>query len=78
MANPVSRRATAAFNAGFDGDIALMLERVCSRLPNDYARQLVRDVVRLKLDMGFDGDVVDYLKRRSGEHPAVRAAGKKL
>ena len=77
MANPFFRRATAAPNAGLDGDSALLLERVCSRLPNDYARQLVRDVVRLKLEMGFDGDVVDYLKRRSGEHPAVGAAGKK-
>ena len=77
MANPVSRRATAAPNAGFDGDIALMLERVCSRLPNDYSRQLVRDVVRLKLEMGFDGDVVDYLKRRSGDYPAIAAVARK-
>lgn len=77
MANPFSRRATAAPNAGLDGDSALLLERVCSRLPNDYARQLVRDVVRLKLEMGFDGDVVDYLKRRSGEHCAVAPASKK-
>jgi len=73
MANPFSRRATRAPNAGFDGDIALLLEQVCSRLPHDYTRQLVRDVVRLKLEMGFDGDVVDYLKRRSGEFPAVAA-----
>ena len=73
MANPGSRRATAAPNAGFDGDIALLLERVCSRLQHDYTRQLVRDVVRLKLEMGLDGEVVDYLKRRSGEHPAVSA-----
>ena len=73
MANPGFRRTTAAPNAGFDGDIALLLERVCSRLQHDYTKQLVRDVVRLKLEMGFDGDVVDYLKRRSGEHRAVSA-----
>ena len=77
MANPGSRRATAAPNVGFDGDIALLLERVCSHLQHDYTRQLVRDVVRLKLEMGFDGDVVDYLKRRSGEYAAVAAAGRK-
>ena len=73
MANPVSRRANAAPNAGFDGDLALLLERVCAKLPNDYGRQLVRDVVRLKLEMGFEGDVRNYLKRRSGEYPAVPA-----
>jgi hypothetical protein len=71
MANPVSRRADASPNAGLNGDLALLLERVCARLPNDYSRQLVRDVVRLKLSMGFDSDVQAYLKRRSGEHPAV-------
>ena len=71
MVNPVSRRRNAAPNGGCDGDIALLLERVCSRLPHDYTRQLVRDVVRLKLEMGFDGEVRDYLKRRSGEHAAV-------
>jgi len=73
MANSVSRRADAAPNAGLNGDLALLLERVCARLPNDYSRQLVRDVVRLKLSMGFDTDVQDYLKRRSGEYPAVPA-----
>ena len=77
MANPGSRRATAAPNAGFDGDIAFLLERVCSHLQHDYTRQLVRDVVRLKLEMGFDGEVVDYLKRRSGAYAAVAAAGRK-
>ena len=71
MAIPVSRRTNAAPNAGVEGDIALLLERVCSKLPHDYTRQLVRDVVRLKLEMGFEGDVRDYLKRRSGEYPAV-------
>jgi len=74
MATTVSRRNDAASNApaaGVEGDIALLLERVCARLPHDYTRQLVRDVVRLKLAMGFEGDVRDYLKRRSGEYPAV-------
>jgi hypothetical protein len=73
MANPVARRRYAAPNAGVDGDIALLLERVCSKLQHDYTRQLVRDVVRLKIEMGFEGDVRDYLKRRSGEYPAVPA-----
>ena len=73
MANPVARRRVAAPNAGFDGDIALLLERVCSKLPHDYTRQLVRDVVRLKLEMGFEGDVRDYHKRRSGEYAAIPA-----
>ena len=73
MATTVSRH-TDAPNAGLDGDIALLLERVCSSLTHDYTRQLVRDVVRLKLAMGFEGDVRDYLKRRSGEYPAVPAA----
>ena len=71
MANPGFRRANAAPNAGVDGDTALQLERVCSRLPHDYTRQLLRDVVRLKMEMGFEVDVHDYLKRRSGEYPAV-------
>lgn len=74
MANPVVRRTPAAPNAGFEGDIALLLERVCSRLPHDYTRQLVRDVVRLKLEMGFEDSVRDYLKRRSGEYPAVKTS----
>ena len=73
MANPVARRRLAAPNAGYDGDIALLLERVCSKLPHDYTRQLVRDVVRLKMEMGFEGDVREYLKRRSGEFPAIPA-----
>ena len=73
MATSVSRRRDSAPNAGVDGDLALLLERVCARLPNNYARQLVRDVVRLKLSMGFEGEVRDYLKRRSGEYPAVTA-----
>ena len=71
MATPGSRRATTAPNARVDGDIALLLDQVCSKVRNDFARQLVRDVVRLKLEMGFESDVRDYLKRRSGEYPAV-------
>jgi hypothetical protein len=71
MAIPVGRRGSGPPNASLDGDIALLLERLCARLPHDYTRQLVRDVVRLKLEMGFESDVRDYLKRRSGEFPAV-------
>jgi hypothetical protein len=58
-------------NASPNGDIAMLLDRVCSTLSHDYTRQLVRDVVRLKLEMGFEGDVREYLKRRSGEYPAI-------
>ena len=57
-------------NASPNGDIAVLLDRVCSTLPHDYTRQLVRDVVRLKLELGLEGDVREYLKRRSGEYPA--------
>ncbi len=79
MADPASRHDAGAPNADprgtlpprGDADISLLLERVCARLPHDYTRQLVRDVVRLKLEMGFEGDVRDYLKRRSGEYPAL-------
>ena len=71
MANAVPRRGRVAPNAGVDGDIALLLERVCARLPHDFTRQLVRDVVRLKLEMGYEGEVRDYLTRRSGEYPAI-------
>ena len=71
MANPFLRRGNSAPNARLNGDIAVLLDRVCAKLPNDYTRQLVRDVVRLKLEMGFEGDVRAYLKRRSGEYPAV-------
>jgi hypothetical protein len=73
MVTPVSRQRNAVPGAGVDGDIALLLERVCSRLQHDYTRQLVRDVVRLKLEMGFEGEVRDYLKRRSGEYTVVSA-----
>ena len=71
MARHPTRRGISTPNGSFDGDIALLLERVCARLPHDYTRQLVRDVVRMKLELGFEGDVRDYLKRRSGEYPAV-------
>jgi hypothetical protein len=71
MANAVPRRGRVAPNAGVDGDIALLLERVCARLPHDFTRQLVRDVVRLKLEMGYEGEVRDYLKRRSGEFRTI-------
>ena len=71
MATHATRRGSTTPNANFDGDIALLLERVCAQLPHDYTRQLVRDVVRLKLELGFEGDVRDYLKRRSGEYPAI-------
>jgi len=72
MADSLSRRNRGAPNAAVDSDTALLLECVCAQLSNDYARQLVRDVVRLKLELGFDGEVRDYLKRRSGEYPAIR------
>lgn len=70
MAESVSRRRVVP-NAGSGGEIDLLLDHVCSRLRNDYTRQLVRDVVRLKLEMGFESDVRDYLKKRSGEHPVI-------
>jgi hypothetical protein len=72
MADSLWRRARVVPNVRSNADIDLLLEQVCARLRNDYARQLVRDVVRLKLEMGFDNDVRDYLRRRSGEHRAVR------
>lgn len=71
MATSVTRRGHSTPNASYDADIALLLERVCSQLPNMYARQLVRGVVRLKLELGFEGDVRDYLRRRSGEFVAI-------
>jgi len=73
MGTPAIRHETSAPNATIDGDIELLLDRVCAQLPHDYTKQLVRDVVRLKLSMGFEGSVRDYLKRRSGEFPAVVA-----
>jgi hypothetical protein len=74
MADLVSRRGRGTPNAAaVDDDIALLLERVCAKLPHDYTRRLVRDVVRLKMELGFDQDVREYLKRRSGEYAAVSA-----
>jgi hypothetical protein len=71
MATHATRRSSTTPNGSADGDIALLLERVCAKLPHDYTRQLVRDVVRLKLELGLDRDVRDYLKRRSGDFPAI-------
>ena len=73
MADLISRRGRGAPNAALDNDTALLLDRVCARLPHDYTRQLVRDVVRLKMELGLDREVRAYLKRRSGEHPAMPA-----
>jgi hypothetical protein len=56
-----------------DADLAVLLDQVCAKLPHDYTRRLVRDVVRLKLEMGFVVEVRDYLERRSGEYPAISA-----
>ena len=74
MDTPVSRSQPATPNAGADGEIAVLLDRVCAQLPHDFTRRLVRDVVRLKLELGLENDVRDYLKRRSGEYPAIAAA----
>jgi hypothetical protein len=71
MASPIFRRGSVTPNGGLNGDIPTLLDRVCAQIPHDYTRQLVRDVVRLKLEMGFEGDVRAYLKRKSGEYPAV-------
>jgi hypothetical protein len=73
MSTAATRYEASAPNGGIDGDIALLLDRVCAQLPHDYTKQLVRDVVRLKLSMGFEGSVRDYLNRRSGEFLAVAA-----
>ena len=72
MGTPAIRQEASAPNdVGIDGDLELLLERVCAQFPHDYTKQLVRDVVRLKLSMGLEGPVRDYLKRRSGEFAAV-------
>lgn len=78
MATHPKRRTSSMPNGTFDGDLALLLERVCAKLPHDYTRQLVRDVVRMKLELGFEGDVRDYLKRRSGEYPAISSVPHRL
>ena len=71
MTTSVTRRSGMTPNGSVDADLAMLLEQVCARLPHDYTRRLVRDVVRLKLEMGFVGDVRQYLERRSGEYPTV-------
>lgn len=73
MASQMTRRSSLAPNGSFDGEIASLLERVCAKLPHDYTRRLVRDMVRQKLEMGYEENVRDYLKRRSGEYEAVAA-----
>ena len=71
MSQTVTRRDTSAPNGPIDGDLAILLDRVCEQLPHDYAKQLIRDVGRLKLWLGFEGSVRDYLTRRSVEYAAV-------
>jgi len=71
MSETVTRHDSSAPNGHIDADLAVLLDRVCEQLPHDYTKQLVRDVVRLKLWLGFEGSVRDYLMRRSGEHAAV-------
>ena len=75
MSEAVPRRDPSAPNAHVDGqiddDLAVLVDRVCEQLPNDYTKQLVRDVARLKLWLGFEGSVRDYLTRRTGEYAAV-------
>lgn len=70
MSTPVTRHESAP-NGQIDSDLAVLLDRVCEQLPNDYTKQLVRDFGRLKLWMGYEGSVRDYLQRRSGEYAAV-------
>ena len=71
MSETVPRHDTSAPNGHIDDDLALLVDRVCEQLPHDYTKRLVRDVARLKLWLGFEGSVRDYLTRRSGEHAAV-------
>ena len=72
MPNPVSSRNSPGPNAtAVDGETTLMLEHVCAQLPHDYSRRLVRDVANLKIALGFERDVLDYIERRSGEYPAI-------
>ena len=69
MSETVTRHdASAAPNGHLDGDLMVLLDRVCEQLPHDYTKQLVRDVARLKLWLGYEGSVRDYLTRRSGEY----------
>ena len=71
MSETVTRQDTSAPNGHIDDDLAMLLDRVCEQLPHHYTKQLVRDVARLKLWLGFEGSVRDYLTRRSGEYAAV-------
>ena len=71
MSTSVSRQDCSAPNVQIDADLAVLLDRVCEQLPHDYTKQVVRDFGRLKLWMGYDGSVRDYVKRRSGEYPSV-------
>jgi hypothetical protein len=81
MSEPVTPRTTSAPNGHvdghIDGDLAVLLDRVCEQLPHDYTKQLVRDVARLKLWLGYEGSVRDYLTRRSGEYAAVPLVGER-
>jgi len=76
MSETVTRHDSPAPNGRIDSDLAALLDRVCEQLPHDYTKQLVRDVVRLKLELGFENDVRDYLKRRSGEYPVIPSPNK--
>jgi hypothetical protein len=69
----VPQRDDSPPNDSDDAEIPVLLERVCASLPSEFTRRLVRDVVRMKLEFGLEGEVRDYLKRRSGEYPAIPA-----
>ena len=71
MSETVTRHDSSAPNGHIDADLAVLLDRVCEQLPHDYTKQLIRDVARLKLWLGFEGSVRDYVTRRSGEYAAV-------
>ena len=45
-------------------DVGALLERVCSRLPSEMSRRLVRDVARMKLQQGLEQEVREYLLRK--------------
>ena len=77
MPTSLSSRDRAVPNVSVNGATVLMLEHVCAQLPHDYSRHLVRNVARLKLALGFERDVLDYIERRSGEFPAITPATKK-